>query len=292
VVSVGNALHLGVEDYLAWLGERPEIGAALLYVESIEDHERFRAVARKVAATKPVIALFGGRTEVGGRAAAAHTGAIANDDRAIEAFCASCGIVRVESLRRLLIAAKAFGRFPRGLGKRALILSNSGGPGVICADRAALEGLELGALPQAMADVLRQQLPSEASVANPIDLLADAREDRFGLTFDAAMTHAAHAYDMVLMIHVVPFMVDAGPVIARLAELAADAKLPLMHSMMGTLPDKAAWFARMEGAGVPMFNDVEEMAEAAGLLARYPGLRDAARSASLSTGVFHDRKQR
>ena len=67
VVSVGNAVHLGVEDYLAWLGERPEIGAALLYVESIEDHERFRSVARKVAATKPVIALFGGRTGIGAR---------------------------------------------------------------------------------------------------------------------------------------------------------------------------------------------------------------------------------
>ncbi len=290
VVSVGNAVHLGVEDYLAWLGERPEIAAALLYVESIEDHERFRAVARKVAASKPVIALFGGRTEVGGRAASAHTGAVANDDSAIEAFCASCGIVRVTSLRRLLIAAKAFGRFPQGLGKRALILSNSGGPGVICADRAASEGLELGGLPQPMADVLRQQLPPEASVANPIDLLADAREDRFGLAFEAAMSHAARAYDMVLMIHVVPFMVDAGPVIARLAELARSTRLPLMHSMMGTLPAKADWFATMERAGVPMFNDVEEMAEAAGLLARYPALRDARRQ-SQST-VFHDRKRR
>lgn len=290
VVSVGNAVHLGVEDYLAWLGERPEIAAALLYVESIEDHERFRAVARKVAASKPVIALFGGRTEVGGRAASAHTGAVANDDSAIEAFCASCGIVRVTSLRRLLIAAKAFGRFPQGLGKRALILSNSGGPGVICADRAALEGLELGGLPQPMADVLRQQLPPEASVANPIDLLADAREDRFGLAFEAAMSHAAQAYDMVLMIHVVPFMVDAGPVIARLAELAGSARLPVMHSMMGTLPAKADWFGTMERAGVPMFNDVEEMAEAAGLLARYPAVRDA-RSDPAST-AFHDRKRR
>ncbi len=279
VVSVGNAVHLGVEDYLDWLGGRPEIGAALLYVESIEDHERFREVARRVSATKPVIALFGGRTEVGARAAAAHTGATANDDATIDAFCTSCGIVRVKSLRRLLIAAKAFGRFPQGLGRRALILSNSGGPGVLCADRASLEGLDLAALPVAMADVLRQQLPAEASVANPIDLLADAREDRFGLAFETAMTHAAQTYDVVLMIHVVPFMVDAQPVIARLAELAAAAPLPVMHSMMGTLPGKADWFATMERAGAPTFNDVEEMAEAAGLLARYPLLRNAAKSA-------------
>jgi len=243
-----------------------------------------------VAARKPVIALFGGRTEVGGRAAAAHTGAVANDHAAIDAFCASCGIVRVNSLRRLLLAAKAFGRFPQGLGKRTLVLSNSGGPGVLCADRAVLEGLEVGPLPPAMADILRQQLPAEASVANPIDLLADAREDRFGLAVEAALTHAAQAYDMVLMIHVVPFMVDAAPVIARLADLARAAGLPLMHSMMGTLPDKAAWFATMEAVGVPMFNDVEEMAEAAGLLGRYQPLRTAAQRDTLPTAFFHDRR--
>ncbi|MBV8413450.1 MAG: CoA-binding protein [Alphaproteobacteria bacterium] len=277
VVSVGNALQLGVEDYLGWLGERPEIGAALLYVESIEDHERFARIARRVASRKPVIALFGGRTAVGAKAAAAHTGAVANDDNAIDAYCRACGMVRVKSLRRLLLAAKAFGRFPHGLGHRALILSNSGGPGVLCADRAALEGLELGALPAAMADVLRLQLPPEASVANPIDLLADAREDRFALAFEAAMNHAAQAFDLVMMIHVVPFMVDADPVVRRLAGLAAKAPMPVLHSMMGTLPGKREWFATLEGAGVPMFNDVEEMAEAAGLLARYPALQQATR---------------
>ncbi len=275
VVSVGNALHLGVEDYLAWLGDRPEVGAALLYVESIEDHERFREVARRVAATKPVVALFGGRTEIGGKAATAHTGAVANDDAAIDEFCQSCGIVRVKSLRRLLLAARAFGRFPNGLGRRALVLSNSGGPGVLCADQASLEGLDLGPLPPAFAEILRQRLPPEASVANPIDLLADAREDRFGLAFEAAMEHAAPAYDVVMMIHVVPFMVDAAPVIARLAEMAVRSPLPLLHCMMGTLPGKTEWFATMERAGVPMFNDVEEMAEAAGLLASYPALRES-----------------
>jgi acetyltransferase len=92
-----------------------------------------------------------------------------------------------------------------------------------------------------------------------------------------------------MMIHVVPFMVDAGPIVSRLAELAAAAKLPLLHSMMGTLPEKADWFATLERAGVPMFNDVEEMAEAAGLLARYPMLRDSARSDAVPAATFHDR---
>jgi acetyltransferase len=291
VVSVGNAMHLGVEDYLEYLGAQDSIGVVLLYIESIADPVRFRSIAREVAARKPVIALYGGRTAVGGAAARAHTGATINDDAAIEEFCRDCGMVRVKSLRRLLVAAKAFARFPQGLGKRALVLSNSGGPGVIAADQAAVEGLELAPLPKAFADVLRQALPAEASVANPLDLLADAREDRFALTFGAAMDHAAAAYDMVLMIHVVPFMVDAGPVIDTLAGLARQARLPVMHSMMGTLPDQDKWFAAMESAGVPMFNDVEEMAEAAGLLAQYPPLRRALAAPAAAAPALKGRKE-
>jgi len=275
VVSVGNALHLGVADYLAALGERPEIGAILLYVEAIPDPDRFRAAARRVSAEKPVVALIGGRSGPGARAVAAHTGGTVMDDAAAEAFCRDCGILRVTSLRRLLLAARGFGAFPRGFGPRVLILSNSGGPGVLATDRAAAEGLELPTLPPAMTARLRSALPAEASVANPVDLLADAREDRFGEALVAAAEAGSAAFDAVLMIHVVPFMVDAAPVIARLAEQAPTVGLPVMHSMMGTLEDRPGWFAAMEAAGVPMFDDPESMAECAGLLARYAALSKA-----------------
>ena len=71
------------------------------------------------------------------------------------------------------------------------------------------------------------------------------------------------------MIHAVPFMVDAGPVIERLAALAGGATIPLLHSMIGTLSERDAWFATMEAAGVPTFNDVEDMATTTALLAQY-----------------------
>jgi acetyltransferase len=80
---------------------------------------------------------------------------------------------------------------------------------------------------------------------------------------------AREDFDVVLMIHVVPFMVDAVPVVERLAELAAQAPMPILHAMMGTLERKAHWMQRMERAGVPMFDNVEDMAQAAGLLMRY-----------------------
>jgi len=280
VVTIGNALQLGIADFLEHAGADPATMAVLLYIESLDDPERFRAVARRVAATKPVIALIGGRTAPGARAAAAHTGAVAIDDAAIEAFCRDCGVLRVTTLRRLMLAGKGFAAFPAGIGKRVLILSNSGGPGVLCTDQAAAEGLDLVALPPRMAATLRAALPGEASVANPLDLLADAREDRFGLTFEAAIREGKAAFDVILGIHVVPFMVEAGPIVARLVALAPGAALPVMHSMMGTLPDKADWFAALEAAGVSCFDDVEAMAECAGLLARYPALQAAAAAAA------------
>ena len=276
VVTVGNAMQLGMTEHLDYLGQNTDVSAVFLYVESIDDPVAFRAVARRVAAHKPVVMLMGGQTPEGAAAATAHTGAVANDDASMAAFARECGVVRVKSLRHLLLAAQGFGRYPGGLGRRALILSNSGGPGVLATDAALLAGLTLPTLPDAMRAALRAAVPPEASIANPLDLLADAREDRFGLTLEQVKQNAAGAYDMVLGIHVVPFMVDPLPVVSRIAELAPRLGMPMLHSMMGTLPERAGLAATLASGGVPLFADIEEMAECAGLLAQYPPLRAAA----------------
>ncbi|MSO80543.1 MAG: hypothetical protein EXQ97_02645 [Alphaproteobacteria bacterium] len=172
LVSVGNGLQLGVEGYLDYLGCDPAIAAVLLYVESVSDPRRLRAVARRVAAIKPVGALFGGSTAPGATAAA-YTGAAANSDAAIEAYAADCAMLRVRSLAELLLAARGFGFYPNGRpGRRVLVLSNSGGPGVRASGRAAGTGRDLAPLPTAMAATLRAILPAEPAIANPLGLLA------------------------------------------------------------------------------------------------------------------------
>ncbi len=269
VVSVGNSMHLGIIEYLEQLGRDERCKAILLYVESFGDAARFGEAARAVAKFKPVIALIGGRTTAGRDAAFRHTGSRPAGDAATDEFCRRSGIVRVKSLRRLLLAGKAFGAYPQGIGKRVLLLSNSGGPGVLAADQAVDEGLALPELPAAMAEKLRSFLPPEASIANPLDLLADARAERFSATLAAALEMGKGHFDAILMIHVVPFMVDAGAVVEALAGLCKGAKLPILHSMMGTLEHKSEWFARMENTGVPTFKDAEEMCIAAGLLMRH-----------------------
>ena len=269
VVSVGNSMHLGIIEYLEQFGRDERCKAVLLYVESFGDAARFGEIARAATRNKPVIALIGGRTAAGRDAAFRHTGSRPPDDAATEEFCRRCGVVRVRSLRRLLLAGKAFGAFPQGIGRRVLLLSNSGGPGVLAADQAMDEGLVLPDLPAAMAEKLRGFLPPEASIANPIDLLADARADRFSATLATALEAGMENFDAILIIHVVPFMVDAGAVVEVLAGMCRDTRLPILHSMMGTLEHQAAWFSRMEQAGVPTFKDAEEMCIAAGMLMRH-----------------------
>jgi acetyltransferase len=269
VVSVGNSMHLGIIEYLEHFGRDPNCKAILLYVETFGDAARFAQVARAVCRIKPVVALIGGRSGPGREATYRHTGSRPADDEATAEFCRANGIIRVKSLRRLLLAGKAFGAYPQGIGKRVLLLSNSGGPGVLAADQAIEEGLLLPELPVSLAQRLRTMLPAEASVANPLDLLADAREDRFSATLAAVLELARGNFDAILMIHVVPFMVDAGPVVEALADLVRNSTLPVMHSMMGTLEQRDVWFARMEEAGAPTFKDAEEMCAAAGLLMRH-----------------------
>lgn len=272
VVSVGNAMQLGLLEYLQHLGADPACRVILLYAESFGDGAQFRAAARAVAARKPVVALVGGRNAPGREAALRHTGSRAMTAAQAGVFCSEAGMLRVTSLRDLMLAGKAFASHARGIGRRVLILSNSGGPGVLCADRCADEGLPLPPLPAPLAARLRGLYPPEAVVANPLDLLADAREERFGATLEAALQEGAGAFDAILMIHVVPFMVDAGPVIERLAQHARAARVPLLHAMMGTLEHKQAWMRTMEQAGVPLFDNVEDMAAAAGMLARWRDL--------------------
>ncbi|MHA1571496.1 MAG: CoA-binding protein [Alphaproteobacteria bacterium] len=286
VITVGNSMQLGIEEYLDELGDDQAISSILLYVESVADPAKLRAVARRVAANKPLVALFGGHTTPGALAAQAHTGAIVNTDAAINTFCQDASMIRVRSMREFILAAKGFGYYPQGIGSRVLVMSNSGGPGVLATDMASIKGLELPPLPNAMAQTLADAFPAEAATANPLDILADARAERFTTALATALAHAPGTFDAILGIHVAPFMVDAGEVIEALAAQAGHAKtagIPFFHAMMGTLLEQESWFATMEAAGVPMFNDAEAMAECAAILARYPAIRANASSPPSAT---------
>lgn len=185
------------------------------------------------------------------------------------------GVARTEALLKLAA--------DRGV----TVLSNSGGPGVLCADERRSRGSTWARCPR------QWSMFRASTAARGLDRQPDRPSGGCPGRPFRPRPRGGHRprRDSVRRRTDDPcaVTVEAGPVITRLADLASKAPLPLMHSMMGTLAGRAEWLAAMERVGVPMFND-EEMAEAAGLLARYPALRKAAREGTLPTGVFHGRR--
>ncbi len=173
-VSVGNKPDVSGNDLLEYWGSDEDVDVILMYLENFGDPRRFTRLARETTRRKPVIAVKAGRSRAGARAATSHTGALAAVDVATDALFAQCGVLRVDTVEELFDAAMAFGNAPLPAGPRVAILTNAGGPGIIIADACEARGLEVAPLGESTREELRSVLPEEASVANPVDMIASA----------------------------------------------------------------------------------------------------------------------
>ncbi|MFH1036008.1 MAG: acetate--CoA ligase family protein [Pseudomonadota bacterium] len=171
-ISLGNKADLTEVEMLELMAEDPETKVILGYLEAVEDGRRFMETARRVTRIKPVVLVKSGVTGAGARAASSHTGALAGADSAYEAAFRQCGVRRAHSMRELFNLAVALANQPLPQGRGLGILTNSGGPGIICADAAENHGLHLVGLRPETADELRSFLPEIASVYNPVDTTA------------------------------------------------------------------------------------------------------------------------
>lgn len=178
-VSLGNQADVSESDILEFLADDPSTRVILGYVESIEDGRRFLRAARKATVRKPVIVLKAGATASGARAASSHTGSLAGSDRAYAAAFCQAGVVRAETVEDLFDLALGFAMQPLPRGDRLLILTNAGGPGILAADTADRLGIPLAEVSGALLERIRRALPSTASLANPVDVIGDARAGRY-----------------------------------------------------------------------------------------------------------------
>ncbi len=173
-VSVGNKADVSGNDLLQYWEEDPGTDVILLYLESFGNPRRFARIARRVSRHKPIVAVKGGRTTAGHRAAGSHTAALAASDVGVEALFRQTGIIRAETLDDMFALAAALGSQPLPSGRRVAILTNAGGPAILCADSCESAGLTVGELSDDTAARLRTFLPPAASVRNPVDLIASA----------------------------------------------------------------------------------------------------------------------
>jgi acyl-CoA synthetase (NDP forming) len=148
-VSVGNKADVSGNDFLEWWEDDPRTGLVLLYLESLGNPQRFATIARRVARKKPILAVKAGRTGAGRRAAGSHTAALAAPERCVDALFAQTGVIRMKTLEEMFDAATLLANQPLPRGGRVAILSNAGGPAILCADACESEKLVLPELSEA-----------------------------------------------------------------------------------------------------------------------------------------------
>ena len=143
VISIGNKADLNEADFLQALAEDKETTVIASYLESIKDGNKFLRIAEEAAAVKPVVILKVGITQAGAKAASSHTGSLAGADIAYGAAFRRSGVIRAENFEALFDYAQAFASQPLPKGKRVVVITNAGGPGIMAADAAESLGLKM-----------------------------------------------------------------------------------------------------------------------------------------------------
>lgn len=215
-VSIGNHADVTVNDLLEYWEQDPATAVILLYLETIVEPARFRTIAERVGRTKPIVALKAGRTPAGQRAAGSHTAALATNDAAVEALLTQCGIIRAKTMDELIALGLGLTRQPLPAGRRVGILTNSGGPGVLCADRCAAEDLAVPELAARTQSALASFLPRMAGLRNPVDVIGFATEAQHARAVDTLLN--AEELDALIIIHVSVRPEDNGPVASGIAQ--------------------------------------------------------------------------
>ena len=186
-VSVGSMIDVDFGDLIDYFGTDPKTKSILMYIEGITDARKFMSAARHFARTKPIIVVKSGRFSESAKAAASHTGSLSGEDSIYDAAFKRAGIVRVDEIADLFNAAEVLGTQPLPKGPNLAIITNAGGPGVMTTDALIGQGGKLARLSQKTLDSLNAVLPPFWSHGNPIDVLGDAKADRYRAAVEACL---------------------------------------------------------------------------------------------------------
>ncbi len=255
VVSMGDMTDVDVGDLLDFLAADVGTESILLYLETITAARKFMSAARSAARAKPVIAIKSGRTDESAKAAATHTGALAGGDEAVGAAFRRAGIVRVDELEELFVAAETLTWLKPVPGNELLIVTNGGGAGVLAVDDLVRSGGRLAPLSEKTIARLDKELPANWSRANPIDIIGDAKPERYAETLDAVLEDpSANAILVMNCPTALASSTDAAQaVIDAIARAAHPARVPPV--LTNWLGEEAVAEARrrFRAAGIPTF---------------------------------------
>jgi len=232
-VSFGNKADISEIDLLYYLMNDEKTKVILLYLEEVSDGPGLMKAARDVIeqSGKPILILKSGRTSEGASAAASHTGSLAGSDEICDAAFEQAGIIRTKHIEEMFNIAIAFAYQPIPDSEKVAIITNAGGPGVLTTDAAIKEGLKMAKFSEETTAILKKNLPATANIKNPVDVIGDARADRYDIAINASFND--DDVSGVFVILTPQSMTDIELIAEEIVKVSKDAKKPIYASFMG-----------------------------------------------------------
>jgi acetyl coenzyme A synthetase (ADP forming)-like protein len=280
-VSMGNKTDVSGNDLLEHWEEDDATRVICMYLESFGNPRHFTTIAKRVGRKKPILVVKSGRTAEGARAATSHTGAIAGTDVTVSTFLRQCGVLRANTIEELFDTARALDRCPLPAGDRVGILTNAGGPAIMATDACVNLGLRIADISEETRRELTSFLPAEASIANPVDMIASAGPAEYHRSLACLLTDPG--VDMILAINVTPLLSHPTDVLDAIRQSASEGPdKPVLAVMMATEEFYDEVLGRRDQP--PVYRFPESAARALSQLHRYASWRR--RPTDVPTPVF------
>jgi acetyltransferase len=277
-LNLGNSIQLGVEDMLELLDESHGADSSkivLLYLEAVNKPQKLLHHAKSLTAKGCVlIGIKSGVTEVGARAAASHTGAMTTSDHAVQALFDKAGIIRVKSKQELIettCALIALGGLPKG--NRACIVTDAGGPGVMLADELYRQGIELPSLSPRATERLKQVLPPQASLGNPIDCLPSRNAQQVGEIFTILAEEETQTIDLAFFLTGNSGMSDNWEIYQEIIRIGKTGAIPVLP-VLSSATTCADLLEKVKAAETVYFPDEVIAGQAVGRIVNRPRIMD------------------
>ena len=273
--SIGNRADITGNDLLEYWETDPETQVALLYIESFSDPRRFSRVARRIGLEKPIAVVKSGRSQAGARATTSHTGALlAASDVTVDALFQQAGVTRTDTLSELFDVASLLANQPLPKGPRVGIITNAGGPAIMCADACEASGLEVPPMPDEVQEALRGFLAPEAGLGNPVDMIATATADQYRQAIETIA--AWDGVDSLIVIFVRPLLTKAEDVAD--AVRAAVAELPREMPVQAVFMSQHDHATMARDSSIPTYLYPEDAARGLARVMRHVRWRERPRS--------------
>ncbi len=269
--SNGNACDVSIPEIIEHYGHDDETKVIVVHIESLPAPQAFLDIVTDVARRKPVLAMKVGRTAEGAKAVSSHTGGLMKQDTAIELIFEKAGVVSFRNMEDLCQSAIGFACQPAPSGNRVGMIANTGGPAIIATDELVERGMVMPPLSEQTAAALRDKLYPEASINNPVDVLATAGPEHFAAAIDALL--GDDDIDAIFLNFVTPFFVDTLGVAREIAAANRRSSKPIIATVMTEKQGWAETLKVIRDGGVPTYDMPETGAKVLASMAHYAAMQ-------------------